>query len=71
MPATTVHPRQAEWRKIKGQIVARWGTLTDCAQHLECSPQSLRMCILTDVLPGVRDKLLRALEESLPAAAAA
>lgn len=54
-----VTDKKREWRQVKGQIIARHGTLITCAKAVGCSVQSLRLCIITDILPGIRERLLR------------
>jgi hypothetical protein len=49
------------WRQAKAQIIARYGTLKACARDVGCAPQSLRLAVMSELAPHVRERLLAAL----------
>lgn len=57
---TNAAKKTQNWRVVKAKIVLRFGTVTACAQALDCSDEAIRMSV-QGKCPKVRRKLEAAL----------
>lgn len=56
------HIERQNWRRVKGKIIARFGTVEAAARIIGCHPNAIRYAV-RGLCPRVKAKLKEALDE--------